>query len=591
MNNGKIKSSIVIIIFLLILLTMNITNVINITENAKFNIALSDIFVFFIVIIAFYPGLLRKYSIIGLPFWISLLSWIVLVGFINLFTPDINSSGILGIVEELIKTGICIIYFILGYNYLNVIKFSDFKKTFSIATIIFVFGGIIIYLLASKGIFFWSNDTKYNQMFMGTDTDPNHAATFLTISFFAFGFFLLSESNLVKKVNYIFVMAISIFGIILTGSRGGLTGFIVGLIFLFIYYIRKNRRFAVSLVIMFSLIILLFFQTDLSFNEGEFTNRILYKIANYDKGLDIRGSLSTSAFMMGNDHPLFGVGRGNFKLNSAPYFDEIDMTFIDDIPHNTFLGLYSEVGIIGLFLFMMPVWFTIVAIKKRYERNIQKFFAEFEVMIWIFAGTLSVGVQALVLNIENRRFIWFISGMLLYYFKGNIILPLKHKIDSDDKMKILAKAMIVFTLFAYVFISYDAYVPYRTESMKGDLIDTFSYEIPTNAVDLDSTNQLGINLQFDGNDAFTDRLQIEIVELDTNNNEKKLYSKSFKAINGQIFMNFKPSIETHSVKLKMKRLDPSLTSVNYRIMSVISNDNVYDCTKWYFLSPNLLRTN
>ena len=78
--------------------------------------------------------------------------------------------------------------------------------------------------MAKQGTFLMGEDSKYLVYYMGTDTDPNHAASYLTLSFFAMGAFAwMTEQKWLKTIFYI-TMAASVTALFITGSRGGMLG-------------------------------------------------------------------------------------------------------------------------------------------------------------------------------------------------------------------------------------------------------------------------------------------------------------------------------------------------------------------------------
>jgi O-antigen ligase len=75
-----------------------------------------------------------------------------------------------------------------------------------------------------------------------------------------------------------------------------------------------------------------------------------------------RSDLWKVAFEIVDDRPLHGVGAGNFPLAEARYAtSEVDIARIDlvldksKVVHNTYLGVLSELGFVGLTLFLCLV--------------------------------------------------------------------------------------------------------------------------------------------------------------------------------------------------------------------------------------------
>lgn len=586
----NIKKNIPAIFFILVLLTLNITKVIHITEKLRFNMALSDSFVIFAMLIILYSAYKEKAFkfLKGLPIWLTLIAWIIFVGYLGIQSESINDGGWIGVIEELIKTGLCIVYFLIGYHTLKIISGSTFKKTWVTAAIIFVFGGFCIYLLGKTGIYFWSDDPKYLRLFMGTDTDPNHAATYLTITFFAMGLFSVVDKGRTNRIIYILTLSISIVGIIFTGSRGGLIGFVTGLMVLLVYFLMRNWKIAISLLCILMIMGLIFIQMDMSIFEGQFTQRSLNKVINFKSGLDERWSLSYTALQMGNDYPITGVGRGNYVLNSKPYFDDNAFIFRNDIPHNTYLGLYAEVGIIGVLLFFMPFSMTLFYFYRSYIGKRLTIYEDTDGLIWLIACICAVALQAFVLNMENRRFLWYISGILVYVFESR-----KHSFRSfhakfQKDFKQITFVLVILTCIIYVLVSYNAYVIKQSFIVKDQDLSLFEFDLPIEAIAIDKENNLGLNILLTANQKKTERIEIQIVQIDKSNNVLILFSNKYEGVNGQILLPFIPSEEADKITVKIKSIDSELERFSIKQTCLISENKVYELDKWYFLQPEFI---
>lgn len=579
------------VLFIFVLLTANITKVIHITESIRFNMALSDVAVLIALLVVFVSAIKnRSVKVVkGLPIWVALAGWIIFSGVLAMRSGSIINEGWIGIAEELVKTGLCVVYFIVGYHTLKVIKASTFKNVWMIAAFIFILGGIGINYLAIKDLFFWSEDTKYLRYFMGTDTDPNHAATYLTMTFFAMGLFAIGEKHKYKKVLFIISLALSVFGIVLTGSRGGLVGFLGGLAVLFLYYIRRNWRLSVILVSLILLMALAFVQVDMQVFEGQFSQRMLSKLIDFEGGFDIRWSLGYTALQMGHDYPLTGVGRGNYILNSAPYFDRFEMKFFDDIPHNTYWGLYAEVGIIGVLLFFAPFFMLIYGGFRRYGGNKPLLIDEGEGLIWLLAGVAALGIQAFVLNVENRRFLWYLAGMVIFIFENQTdFLKITHE-HGRYLWRKFTLITLTATVILYGYVASEASIPVRNTVVEGDALVRFVYEVPIDALNLGQTNQIGIHLSLGVNSERTERLLVAIVQKDRAGITSVLSSNRYKGVSGQLFLKFEPSNEAQNVSLILSSVDKTLELYFFRPLSIVADQEVYALDKWYFLQPPVVR--
>src|SRR5262249_6367387 len=118
-------------------------------------------------------------------------------------------------------------------------------------------------------------------------------------------------------------------------------------------------------------------------NQTLFSKRpetISYRLAN---------NMTTLA--MGMDNPVFGVGFGNFWTTWPKYFRPVEgIPDLTDGNHNTFLGLFSEVGVVGLFPYLLILYYM-ASIGLRVYRRTTGFEHEFSrafllVMLTYFVG-------------------------------------------------------------------------------------------------------------------------------------------------------------------------------------------------------------
>lgn len=82
--------------------------------------------------------------------------------------------------------------------------------------------------------------------------------------------------------------------------------------------------------------------------------------------LDSRLMIWQSALMMAQDHPFFGIGLGNFQeqyLVYQKYFPPY-LEWAVPQPHNLWLALWLQVGVLGMIGFGMVVWRVLVLLVK-----------------------------------------------------------------------------------------------------------------------------------------------------------------------------------------------------------------------------------
>lgn len=575
------------LLMILTMLTINITRVVYITESARFNLAFSDVLMPILGIVLLLK--LRKYTFKSVfrhyPILLGLILWITISGFYAISTPSIEDAGWLGLAEELIKTVIVVAYFWVGYNTLRMVKLDLWKFTWGISTWIFIVGGFLIFILAKQGIFLMGDESKYAVYFMGTDTDPNHAASYLTLSFFAMGAFAwMTEQKWLKGIFYL-TMAASAIAVFITGSRGGMLGLFAGLVFLIAGMLKKNWRFATAIILTVVLLVFSAIVVDLTGFDTYFASRVVSKFKSFDTGLDVRTGLGKTALLMGVDHPIFGVGRGNYIMNSRPYFEAIGQSYIDDIPHNTYTGLFAETGLIGMLLFLSPVLLLIFASIKKRKSHPEWFNGRVILWIWLIGGLISLSVQSAVLNVENRRFLWYLGGVLLYYIETDQSFVPADDGNAFKKGLRLVNVLLIIAVIGtggYVFKNANVSVP------RIAMVSSQSYEIPYFDSNPGDAVTFGYTLVLRQNDLKTPRVLATIYEVDTHGREIALDQYEYVGANGSIERTFYPSKKNSKFYIRFTRLDPQLAVFYVTPKLIVHNDKARDLQKWFYFQPELL---
>ena len=151
--------------------------------------------------------------------------------------------------------------------------------------------------------------------------------------------------------------------IYLTNQRSAWIGF--GLCIVLLAVGKSPMRRAARLVVALSLLGFLFgVATHFSLWEGGtlFSKRqatVDYRVAN-----------NVTTWAMGIANPIFGVGFGNFWTAWPKYFQPVPgVPDLKDGNHNTFLGLFSEVGLVGLLPFLMICYQMLRVAFRVYSRT------------------------------------------------------------------------------------------------------------------------------------------------------------------------------------------------------------------------------
>jgi len=177
-------------------------------------------------------------------------------------------------------------------------------------------------------------------------SDPNDLALAIIISLpLCLALLLLSRSGL-RKAAWALAILVMLYTVFSTGSRGGFVSLIVtAVVFLWEFAIRGRRRYLLALAMLAGLILWQFSSGLMAgrlkgtFNQQEDT------AASYDSA-EARRQLFWRSIEITKQHPLFGVGPGNFQELSGNWH----------VTHNAFTEMSSEGGVLAFVLYVLILW-------------------------------------------------------------------------------------------------------------------------------------------------------------------------------------------------------------------------------------------
>ena len=229
-----------------------------------------------------------------------------------------------------------------------------------------------------------------------TMDNPNNLAAFLILALFPMIMLAIYEKEKIKKSFYILLSLLIFTNLILTGSRNAIIGIAVGIVILAIVY---NFRLFILMAILGVLSIFipvirtrLMAITDKTQNESRV---YLWEIAK----------------RMIKDHPLFGVGNGNYVALHDKYTEIYpQFKFYTDIKvtHNSYLKIESELGIIGGLSFIGILVSALIAVKKFISTTQEEFFKFF------YTGFLAAMIAFYVMNLSDNLF--FVPKTTSYFW-------------------------------------------------------------------------------------------------------------------------------------------------------------------------------
>ncbi|HBT15731.1 MAG TPA: hypothetical protein DEB05_02090 [Firmicutes bacterium] len=309
--------------------------------------------------------------------WVAILGVAVLLSFIN---PVNFAAALKNFADEYILFALI---FIIS---LDVIKNQEqlkrlFGAAISSSLIVAVWG---LYERFGKGY------ARINS----TITGANEAGTYF-VSMALLGLSFLLFSNKQKSSKFI---ASSLFTLLnlscvfYTGSRGAWLSLFAGFVVLLFLAIKNNKPVSFKKVIVVLVIIIL---TATFVDLGWVVSRLDSITDLSDSSNRQRIMMATTGLQMLKDHPLFGVGIGQFlhvypdyKLETANVYTHI---------HCFYLHLAVEIGLIGFLVFLILVF-------KVLKTGLQAFF-QAEPEQWFYYGVIGALVGFGVHNLFEWSFL------------------------------------------------------------------------------------------------------------------------------------------------------------------------------------------
>lgn len=578
-------------LIIIFILTLNMMKVVHI-GSTPFNMALSDFILPLVGILLILRLKTEKFKNVFFMWqWaVLLILWLMITGIHAIITPGIVTGSMKGLLGEMTKTIISIAYFYVGFNTLKIIEKSAFKKVWFVSSSLFIVVGIVFVLVAKIPSLAPFIDSRYKAFFMGTYTDPNHAATFLGINTFLFFNFSMNEKKRSLRNLYLFMGMVSSFLILLTDSRGGLIALALAYICFGVIHFKKLYTYWQAILLAIWGMILMAFTLDHIISKNFFISRLYYSFINFEGGLGVRDALRKIAWQMALDHPLLGVGRGNYRLNSLPYFEKNNLNYIDNIPHNTYVGLFAETGIVGLILFFIPICAILVYAIQNFKKDRN----QISLQLWssIFCPILIiVGIQAFILNVENQRFLWFLMGLFLYMVSYRLYDSQDPFVKDKNKLKrrrnIHSRIMILTLIVSTCLLIRNLYIYIDYEWVE----DSFTYELPLRGFDKNTEFELNYQILIAQNGFGQHGVEMQLQERLMSGEVVVLDRILYTPVNGNEKILFKKTTDRSDVVLEIKKINPQLNNFRVKLVSLkIGNKVVHLDQNNLLLKKELLNT-
>ena len=286
------------------------------------------------------------------------------------------------------------IFFLLEYSSSETSKSKKILMGIFMILILVILDSFLQFLSGKNIIGFEIKDNRVSGIF----DDELILGSFL-LKVFPFTIWLIYFSNFeISKYKNLLIIFFSMYiiTVYLSGERTSLFLIFLATI-LFIFYLHNLRAILLKSFLIFLLFVMSTFITD--FGKSDPFNRIFIKTFNQitnsffltkrdiqldKKNLgDLTKDLKKNIQIFSTDHnghyllaynlfkqsPIFGKGPEGFRYycRKVEYNSKIGMCSTH--PHNIFMQLLSETGLIGIFFYLFGSIFVIISLSKLYKKN------------------------------------------------------------------------------------------------------------------------------------------------------------------------------------------------------------------------------
>ena len=232
---------------------------------------------------------------------------------------------------------------------------------------------------------------------------PNKLGTILSFSLLiAFAQYAISQKRWSKIILFVAIL-VMLLALISTMSRTTWAAFFLISILLFIW-VKNIRKLTFAFGIVAILILFAILTTD-------YREVIFQRVAGIISPVQTpdfipRLNIYIVGLRMFQDRPLNGVGIGSFHLLASSY-GSIEL----DAPHNIFIYMLSEFGIIGFGLFLFLIIRFIVSMRE----NIKKTLGNVKIILYSLSAAMAFYIiQSMIISARLRETsMWALLGLAM----------------------------------------------------------------------------------------------------------------------------------------------------------------------------------
>lgn len=258
----------------------------------------------------------------------------------------------------------------IAYNYLKwfgtiyiVTIILKYTKIFSVKYLVYTMHAVGIFIFCNLAYVVFIENSKFPYAIGIGNPNATAAILIMILPFLIF-------TNYLKGIGKMVSIFLGIVALVLTGSRGGMIAFVFLLVYGSFMHLIDNRIITLKtidlkkIISAILLLVVCFLIVDSKMKIiSDF--RGIATICNQISTGDIKDErllLWQSSVEIIKDYPLTGIGLGNFNevYNKEGYISDKARFPHLSSPHNIFIHLCVETGVVGLFLFVTLILYQLI---------------------------------------------------------------------------------------------------------------------------------------------------------------------------------------------------------------------------------------
>lgn len=196
----------------------------------------------------------------------------------------------------------------------------------------------------------------------------NHSAIFMLLVF-CVALVSINSKEIFEKYICISVAGICVLGIMIAGSRAAMYLLPI-IIFTYLLFEILNKqikiKFLLGLIILFGVIAISYMYISTNITQDD---RLYSQLTKGVTGSETRYPIFASAFYTWLEHPLFGIGSGEFKIIDITKYFPGNVEVHVSHAHNTFLTFLTEKGIVALLAYLVFQLLLFIKFIKNFRQN------------------------------------------------------------------------------------------------------------------------------------------------------------------------------------------------------------------------------